>query len=113
MTDVRYVHVINTTQFQSLHITGTASEIDALTDADILEQVQFQASATGLIRQAWQKAIKGEPLTQPEVEELIKTELDAKVVEVTEHEVKPAWAVEVTPQAKPWEKTNEDDGDDW
>lgn len=50
---------------------------------------------------------------------LIETELGGKVIEVTEHQEQPAWAVSVTPKAKDWEQPAwaapdaTDDGDDW
>lgn len=105
---IEYTHVINTTQYQSLHIKGTAKEIDDLKETEILEMVAFQASATGLIQSAWKKAIKGESLTPAETEELIKTELDAKVLEVTENPEPKAWEVSVKPEPKAWDKEEED-----
>lgn len=113
--------IVNTGDYEHAKLTVSAeSELDltyklGLSDETVQGIGQFAAAFKSQVLAGKDNALG---VGQATPQELIETELGGKVIEVTEHQEKPAWAVSVTPKAKDWEQPEAapvatDDGDDW
>lgn len=116
--------IVNTGQFEHAKLTVSAeSELDLTHQLDLSDETvqgigQFAAAFKSQVLAGKAAALGAVEPVEATAQELIETELDGKVIEVTEHQEKPAWAVSVTPKAKDWEQPKAapvatDDGDDW